>query len=116
MILKNYILLNSPGEYASTFDNPYTILWILSATVSSCYAYTWDIKMDWGLFDSNANENTFLREEIVYSSTVSLLFTPQTNHAPHSFKRNISSKVVLLFRHHRGFRTSFSVDRHVWAD
>lgn len=28
--------------------------------------------MDWGLFDKNANENKFLREEIVYSSTVSL--------------------------------------------
>lgn len=26
--------------------------------------------MDWGLFDSKANDNTFLREEIVYSSTV----------------------------------------------
>lgn len=26
--------------------------------------------MDWGLFDKNAGENTFLREEIVYSSTV----------------------------------------------
>lgn len=27
--------------------------------------------MDWGLFDRNAGENRFLREEIVYSSTVS---------------------------------------------
>lgn len=26
--------------------------------------------MDWGLFDKNAGENTFLREEVVYSSTV----------------------------------------------
>lgn len=26
--------------------------------------------MDWGLFDRNAGENRFLREEIVYSSTV----------------------------------------------
>lgn len=58
------------ADYVSTFDNPYTILWILSSMVSSCYAYTWDIKMDWGLFDKNANENTFLREEVVYSSTV----------------------------------------------
>lgn len=36
--------------------------------VSSCYTYTWDIRMDWGLFDANAGENRFLREEIVYSS------------------------------------------------
>lgn len=26
--------------------------------------------MDWGLFDKNAGENKFLREEIVYSSKV----------------------------------------------
>ncbi|XP_075157386.1 solute carrier family 53 member 1-like [Haematobia irritans] len=55
--------------YSNTFDNPYTWLWIASSVISSCYAYTWDIKMDWGLFDKNAGENTFLREEIVYSST-----------------------------------------------
>ncbi|XP_032309398.1 xenotropic and polytropic retrovirus receptor 1 [Drosophila ananassae] len=57
------------SHYASTFDNPYTWLWIIASIVSSCYAYTWDIKMDWGLFDKNAGENTFLREEVVYSST-----------------------------------------------
>ncbi|XP_063074830.1 xenotropic and polytropic retrovirus receptor 1 homolog [Engraulis encrasicolus] len=33
---------------------------------SSCYTLIWDLKMDWGLFDRNAGENTFLREEIVY--------------------------------------------------
>jgi hypothetical protein len=27
--------------------------------------------MDWGLFDKSAGENKFLREETVYSSTVS---------------------------------------------
>ena len=59
------------SKYENTFDNPYTILWLLAQFVSSCYAYTWDIKMDWGLFDNNAAENKFLREEIVYSSTVS---------------------------------------------
>ncbi|XP_055527138.1 xenotropic and polytropic retrovirus receptor 1 [Wyeomyia smithii] len=56
------------SEYEDAFDNPYLWLWILSSVVSSCYAYTWDIKMDWGLFDKNAGENTFLREEIVYST------------------------------------------------
>ncbi|KAG7269249.1 hypothetical protein CRUP_024172, partial [Coryphaenoides rupestris] len=34
--------------------------------VSSCYTLIWDLKMDWGLFDRGAGENTFLREEIVY--------------------------------------------------
>lgn len=59
-------------NFDSTFDNPYTYAWMISQTVSSCYALTWDLKMDWGLFDKNAGENTLLREEIVYSSTVSL--------------------------------------------
>lgn len=52
-------------------DNPFLFLWIIASVISSCYAYTWDIKMDWGLFDKSAGENKFLREEIVYSSTVS---------------------------------------------
>lgn len=62
------------SQYQNTFDNPYTILWIISSIVSSLYAYTWDIKMDWGLFDSNAGENKFLREEVVYSSAVTIFF------------------------------------------
>lgn len=39
---------------------------------SSCYTLIWDLKMDWGLFDRNAGENTFLREEIVYPQKVRL--------------------------------------------
>lgn len=58
------------SEYVSTFDNPYTICWLLSSALASTYAYVWDIKMDWGLFDKNAGENRFLREEVVYSSHV----------------------------------------------
>lgn len=56
-------------SYPSSSSHPFFILWILSAVVSSCFTYTWDVKMDWGLFDSNAAENRFLREEIVYSSS-----------------------------------------------
>ncbi|KAF3858893.1 hypothetical protein F7725_012094, partial [Dissostichus mawsoni] len=41
-------------------------LYIGCLVVSSCYTLIWDLKMDWGLFDRNAGENTFLREEIVY--------------------------------------------------
>ncbi|XP_036610174.1 xenotropic and polytropic retrovirus receptor 1 [Trichosurus vulpecula] len=41
-------------------------LWIVFYVISSCYTLFWDLKMDWGLFDRNAGENTFLREEIVY--------------------------------------------------
>lgn len=55
-------------QYEESEYNPFFFLWILSAVVSSCYTYIWDIKMDWGLFESNGGENKFLREEIVYSS------------------------------------------------
>ena len=48
----------------------YFMLWIIAAIVSTCYTFTWDIKMDWGLLDKNAGENKFLREETVYRSTV----------------------------------------------
>nr|XP_061794885.1 xenotropic and polytropic retrovirus receptor 1 homolog isoform X2 [Nerophis lumbriciformis] len=41
-------------------------LHVTCLVVSSCYTLVWDLKMDWGLFDRNAGENTFLREEIVY--------------------------------------------------
>ncbi|XP_067002600.1 solute carrier family 53 member 1 [Anabrus simplex] len=79
--------LANAGKYATTFfviifsslaqtkkypvstDSPYFYLWVLSSILSSCYAYTWDIKMDWGLFDPKAGDNKYLREEIVYSST-----------------------------------------------
>lgn len=57
-------------DYTEPMDNPFLFLWIIASVISSCYAYTWDIKMDWGLFDKSAGENKFLREEIVYSSTV----------------------------------------------
>lgn len=57
------------ANYASSADNPFLFLFIAACIVNSCYAYTWDIKMDWGLFDKAAGENKLLREEIVYSST-----------------------------------------------
>lgn len=43
---------------------------IVSSTVSSLYTLMWDLRMDWGLFDRGAGENTFLREEIVYPHKV----------------------------------------------
>ncbi|XP_060520077.1 solute carrier family 53 member 1-like isoform X2 [Cylas formicarius] len=50
-------------------SSPFLYLWIASAVISSFYAYMWDIKFDWGLFDGKAGDNRFLREEIVYSTT-----------------------------------------------
>ncbi|XP_062855548.1 xenotropic and polytropic retrovirus receptor 1a [Trichomycterus rosablanca] len=57
----------------STHDNQndadaeaFFYLLIIFSTISSLYNLIWDLKMDWGLFDKNAGEHTFLREEIVY--------------------------------------------------
>ncbi|MEQ2271281.1 Xenotropic and polytropic retrovirus receptor 1 [Xenotaenia resolanae] len=41
-------------------------LLIVFSVISSLYTLIWDLRMDWGLFDRGAGENTFLREEIVY--------------------------------------------------
>ncbi|XP_077470872.1 xenotropic and polytropic retrovirus receptor 1 homolog isoform X2 [Stigmatopora argus] len=46
--------------------NIFLYLHVTCLVVSSCYTLVWDLKMDWGLFDRHAGENTFLREEIVY--------------------------------------------------
>ncbi|XP_054620079.1 xenotropic and polytropic retrovirus receptor 1 homolog isoform X2 [Dunckerocampus dactyliophorus] len=53
---------------ADSYDDAqiFFYLYVTCLVVSSCYTLVWDLKMDWGLFDRNAGENTFLREEIVY--------------------------------------------------
>lgn len=47
-------------------------LLIACKIINSCYTLLWDLKMDWGLFDRNAGENTLLREEIVYPQKVNI--------------------------------------------
>ena len=78
-------LLNA-GKYSTTFVavlfstlnalysdgvtyHPFFYVYCMSATVSSCYTYVWDIKMDWGFFAKTAGEDRFLRDELVYSSS-----------------------------------------------
>lgn len=66
----NDLLILFTETYAMS-SNPYLYLWVMASIVSTCYSYTWDIKMDWGLLDKGAGDNKFLREEVVYSSGVS---------------------------------------------
>ncbi|XP_056148786.1 xenotropic and polytropic retrovirus receptor 1-like isoform X2 [Lampris incognitus] len=58
-------LIRSKAEGHADTD-VFFYLYISCLVISSCYTLIWDLKMDWGLFDRNAGENTFLREEIVY--------------------------------------------------
>lgn len=67
-INKRFFLVTEDVPMVQT---PFFYLWITASLISSCYAYTWDIILDWGLFDAKAGDNRFLREEIVYPSTVS---------------------------------------------
>lgn len=63
--------LSAPSSEGSDPDTQiFFYLYISCLVVSSCYTLIWDLKMDWGLFDRNAGENTFLREEIVYPHKV----------------------------------------------
>nr|WPQ75098.1 xenotropic and polytropic retrovirus receptor 1 [Antheraea pernyi] len=55
-------------RYEDTYDNPFLYAWFGCQLISSIYTYTWDVKMDWGLFSCGPRaENKFLRDEIVYS-------------------------------------------------
>ncbi|PNJ53632.1 XPR1 isoform 2 [Pongo abelii] len=60
------LLPNNSEERGHSDTMVFFYLWIVFYIISSCYTLIWDLKMDWGLFDKNAGENTFLREEIVY--------------------------------------------------
>ncbi|XP_063369071.1 solute carrier family 53 member 1 [Cydia amplana] len=55
-------------NYIDQYDNPFLYAWFVCQLISSLYTYTWDVKMDWGLFSCPPTaENRFLREEIVYN-------------------------------------------------
>ncbi|KAF9190661.1 hypothetical protein BGZ50_000123 [Haplosporangium sp. Z 11] len=48
------------------------LAWIMIATITSLYTFSWDVYMDWGLFrfgkhGGGAHGNPFLRAELVYS-------------------------------------------------
>uniref|UniRef100_UPI0037E7626C xenotropic and polytropic retrovirus receptor 1a isoform X1 n=1 Tax=Semicossyphus pulcher TaxID=241346 RepID=UPI0037E7626C len=59
-------LVPKPREQGHTDADMFFYLLIVFSTISSLYTLIWDLRMDWGLFDRGAGENTFLREEIVY--------------------------------------------------
>jgi len=49
----------------------YFYLWFACCFISSCYTFSWDIKMDWGFLEASApKENKYLREEIIYSEKI----------------------------------------------
>ncbi|XP_055354793.1 xenotropic and polytropic retrovirus receptor 1 homolog isoform X2 [Paramacrobiotus metropolitanus] len=55
-------------RYAEDFigERPVFYMWVITAVVSSCYSFAWDIRMDWGFLDPNAKEHLFLRDGLIY--------------------------------------------------
>lgn len=68
------LALFNNNKGSDIYTNPFFYLYVISAMISTIYAYTWDVKMDWGLFDSYKPESKFLRDEMVYSSTLFYYF------------------------------------------
>lgn len=70
-------------------------LLIVFSTISSLYTLIWDLRMDWGLFDSGAGENTFLREEIVYPHKVGC---ERTHTHTHTHINSLTLSHPIVFR------------------
>ena len=62
LLLPPLSLLDKDAPIQSGFHYFFLVCWIISALISSCYTYAWDIKMDWGLFE----RGYFTRRERIY--------------------------------------------------
>lgn len=95
-------------------------LLIVFSTISSLYTLIWDLRMDWGLFDRGAGENTFLREEIVYPHKVESLCGRNNSyvtlkHAP-SLTLCLLHPGLLLLCHYRRRDPAFRLDHPDFSD
>jgi hypothetical protein len=61
-----------PSYSANLFNGDWPVMrviWLISIIVSTLYTFSWDCKMDWGLFDPKApKEHRFLRKDLMYRS------------------------------------------------
>ena len=64
-IVINYLLF---AESTGTFG-AYFVLWVIFAAINFVYTFTWDVKMDWSLFQKGT-KHRFLRKKITYSPKV----------------------------------------------
>ncbi|XP_022232919.2 xenotropic and polytropic retrovirus receptor 1 homolog [Drosophila obscura] len=63
MVAFSTIQMQTNAKYQSFFDNPWTYGYIISAFCCTIYQSYWDLRNDFGLFDS---EHKPLREKLVY--------------------------------------------------
>lgn len=76
MAILHHILLSNfvyaPEKYRKITDNPWFYVWVSDCVVFSIYAYAWDVRQDFDLWDCKAQVNTkCLRDELIYESKVS---------------------------------------------
>lgn len=58
-------------KYRKVTDNPWFYVWVSDAVIFSIYAYAWDVRQDFDLWDCKAQVNTkCLRDELIYESKV----------------------------------------------
>nr|XP_018899350.1 PREDICTED: xenotropic and polytropic retrovirus receptor 1 homolog [Bemisia tabaci]XP_018899351.1 PREDICTED: xenotropic and polytropic retrovirus receptor 1 homolog [Bemisia tabaci] len=74
VVIFQTLLARTSGSYSDITLNPFFYCWVCACIVNSLYAYIWDVKMDWGLFDLSSAEYQLLREETVYSSSAFYYF------------------------------------------
>ena len=67
-VLHVITVTDKDADVQSTVYYVFFVIWILSALISSCYTFAWDIKMDWGFFE----KGRIIREETIYYYKVSL--------------------------------------------
>ncbi len=66
MIKYLLVLITAILSYLYKYEDSFSLaVWIASALLSSLYAYTWDLKMDWSLLRRN-NRNCFLRKYLTF--------------------------------------------------
>lgn len=52
-------------SYFSSFHSNIFYLWVLFASISTIYSYLWDLKIDWGLLQTQS-KNKYLRDILIY--------------------------------------------------
>jgi len=55
------------SSYLYSQDSNFIYAWLIMATLSSTYAFAWDLKMDWGFFEKGS-KNFLLRNKLSFNS------------------------------------------------
>ncbi|XP_067635198.1 solute carrier family 53 member 1-like [Eurosta solidaginis] len=67
--LFGFLMASTRYSYEYFFDNPFAWFFIISNVIQSVYCITWDMIMDFGVFQKFSGENIFLRDELLYPAS-----------------------------------------------